>query len=71
MESGFDNLYVYEFNEDGLLNFLAILNGYDLPSSIVSSANQLSLTFVSDATVTEQGFEANFYTGWYINQFTI
>ncbi len=58
-EEGFDGLIIYDgITEDA--TELAVFSGSNIPNDITSSTGEMLLIFVSDHTVTNQGFSASY-----------
>ena len=56
-----DYLSIFDGNSSDKADLLGTLIGWNLPSKITSSGNQMFVTFVSDHFGTESGFLANIY----------
>jgi hypothetical protein len=58
-ESGYDYVRVYD-GSSSTASIIGDFSGSSLPASISSTGNRLFITFTSDGSVTESGFELNY-----------
>jgi len=60
-EPGYDFLYIYD-GPDTSNNLITTLNGYDLPDTISSTGNSITIRHFSDLYVVDDGFTLNWWS---------